>query len=391
MYIMNHYALTSSIRILLPSEKFKMSRHRRRYIEESEEQNRNMHHVLDSSNYASFDSAERASAGSSASVEEEEEVSSHSNSDNGHHISGKGGGGQHHAPPPSYQLQLHMFNYKPEGFSLYFNQIALKKYIVGFRYTTVNHYDRYIIRVRYHGYEEYSTNKMKINRTDTNQLLLKDFLEAQYVICVTLFSSSGLPEYPPLSTSDMCIDATIGEAHAIGGSHSSTGLLSPLLLAVAIVLLIFITIGYYIKRHYKAKQKIKKAIERRKSLHPTTKEEMEASIKFRNEEVQHKLASALETKELPWQTAAFKWKIVQNDSNANLKAVADEASNRIMRGHDNVGYAYGLEDIDDELEDMYIAARRNTENITSLETLKHVLDNKPWVSRKMNEPRFSIK
>lgn len=177
------------------------------------------------------------------------ETDHHTNQGHGGNEHGSNSGG-HHVPPPSYQLQLHMYSYKPEGFSLFQREAGLQKILVGFNYDIVSHYDRYVIRVRYHGHEEYSTNKMKINRTEPNQLLLKNFLDAQYIVCVTLFSSSGLTEYPPLSTSDMCIDVSAGEPVPIGGHHSTTGLLSPLLLAVAAILLFIIAVGTRIKESY---------------------------------------------------------------------------------------------------------------------------------------------
>lgn len=117
----------------------------------------------------------------------------------------------------------------------------------------------YIKTFRYHGHEEYATNQFIINMTGPNTLLLKKFPDAAYIICVTLFSSSGSADYPPISTSDMCVDLTVGEVHPPGGHHSVTGLLSPLLLAVAAVLLAIIIIITYIKEAVRERRKKKKA------------------------------------------------------------------------------------------------------------------------------------
>ena len=149
----------------------------------------------------------------------------------------------HHVAPPSYQLQPNAYHFKPELFNLFSKQIGINQLMVGFTYPVDTHYDRYIFQIRYHGFESYMTNKLKLNRTELNFLMLNNFLDAQYVICVTLFSSSGLPEYKPISTSDMCLDVTIGESHTPGGHHSSTGYLTPLLVVVAAVLLSIIAIG----------------------------------------------------------------------------------------------------------------------------------------------------
>ena len=72
----------------------------------------------------------------------------------------------HGPPPPSYQLDLHSYSYKPQGFRLYARQKGIGKHVVGFKYTAANAYDRYVIRVRFHGYPEYATQKLKVkNRT----------------------------------------------------------------------------------------------------------------------------------------------------------------------------------------------------------------------------------
>lgn len=162
--------------------------------------------------------------------------------------------GDHSSKAPSYQLQLHMYSYKPKSFQLFAKEVGVKKILIGIDYTEKGPYDIYIVRIRYHGHEEYTTNKMKIHKNETNELILNKFLDSQYIVCVTLFSVSA-PEYPPISTSDMCIDLTVGEAPHIGGHRSATGLLSPLLVAVAAVLLVCIAIGQNLKDLYNQKKK----------------------------------------------------------------------------------------------------------------------------------------
>ena len=171
-----------------------------------------------------------SSSGSSNS-HDSHDSGSHTNPDasSGHHVSG------HHVPPPSFQLRPNMLHYKPDNFKLFAKEIGVKQLMVGFTYPHDTHYDRYLFQIRYHGYDSYVTNKLKLNRSEANFIVLKEFADASYVICVALFSSSGVPEYGPLSTSDMCIDVTVGSSHAPGGHHSATGYLTPLLVVVAAV------------------------------------------------------------------------------------------------------------------------------------------------------------
>ena len=294
----------------------------------------------------------------------------------GEHGSGGHGSGEHegghHVPPPSYQLQKHEYSYKPEGFSMYTKEVGIKKTIVGFKYGAVNHYDRYVIRVRFHGYPEFATAKMKVNRTGSNELLLNKFLDAQYIICVTLFSSSGLPDYPPISTSDMCIDILVGEAHVPGGHHSTSGLLSPLLLAVAAVLLAYIIIGTKIKEKYKEHHE-KKVVEEKVKRMSICSEEQKASME-KAEQIE-KLDTLLHRPSVvqaKWHAAAYRSQIVENQSyddfntayytNPNIAAIEYEKEAMRSRRESRVSS---------------IGNRR----LTSLETLSHLLDNKPWISR----------
>jgi len=286
-----------------------------------------------------------------------------------HKESHKGNHGGHHVPIPSFQLQLHTVKYKPNSFIMFTYPDGTNKVIVGFNYTTVDHYDRYIMRIRFHGQEEYATMKMKLFKNESNQLLLKGFLNAQYVVCVTLLSSSGLPEHVPLSTSDMCIDVVVGESHPIGGHHSTTGLLSPLLVAVAAVILLIITIGSYVKRAFLNHMK---KVEEAEELREKYGEQYKASKA--TEKIKQEFSSVLLNKAtfLKMQGASRICEIVENDSNFNLK----NESNSVLpkQQHEQINYhvnkSLNLE------HDMNFS-----HNQTSLNSLSHVLDDKPWTSR----------
>jgi hypothetical protein len=385
------------------------------------------HGKQDASNYGTAHAAASAHENEASN----EHGVNHNTSHGGEHKSD--GDSHHHVPPPSYQLQLHLYNYKPDTFHMFGEEIGIKTFVVGFTYTKQDHYDRFIIRVRFHGHEDYTTNKIKINKTDTNQLVLKNFIEASYIICVTLFSSSGLPDYPPLSTSDMCMDLTVGESHPIGGHHSSTGLLSPLLLAVAFVLLFIITVGTKIKKSYLKRLKKKKAENKKKRLSAAVSSE--TNEPKNDEKISHNPAANSVAERRPskmakspteqrldyilnkdkeeeednrydpkWYAAAQKNKIVNSSSTyADFSQARDYSKRRIQRpniiyenrDYDNEGYDY--EDDDDESDYEYYDDENGLEmrdfndneirqrKITSLQTLSHVLDNKPWLQNQSQQ------
>lgn len=140
-------------------------------------------------------------------------------------------------------MKLHETVYRPIGFTISYKLIGQKTAFISFNYSTIDLYDQYIFRVRYHGYEEYATSLMKLNHTQENSLTINNMVDAGYIVCVSLFSSIKPCQQPPLSSTGMCIDFTIGKVHPVGSVHSSTtGLLAPLLLTVAASFLIFITI-----------------------------------------------------------------------------------------------------------------------------------------------------
>ena len=263
--------------------------------------------------------------------------SSNQNIDSNGHESGSDGG-EHHVSPPSYQLFSNAYHYKPDNFKMFSKQVAIKQVMVGFTYSADSHYDRYIFQIRYHGYESYITNKLKLNRSETNHILLKEFLDAQYIICVTLFSSSGLPEYEPISTSDMCIDVTIGESHTPGGHHSTTGYLTPLLVVVAAVLLGIIAIGDYIihscsKDHTKPHAQKKMSIQKPKSI--------------------------------------------ENGSDNNLNKLN---GNNNLQQYTNKAFSSELNSNIQKFRKQNIEIKYENKSLTGSETLNHVLDDKPWIS-----------
>lgn len=291
------------------------------------------------------------------------------------------------------------------------------------------------MRVRYHGHPEFATLKLKINKTDSNELLMKNFLDASYIVCVTLFSSSGLPEYPPLSTSDMCIDVTVGEEHPIGEHHGSTGLLSPLLLAVAFVLLIVIIVGTKIKKAYlkrAAKKKLKKEkeekemaadanrrptlTERRKSIIDVVFRGGEAKLEKSPTEMYLEDALKRTSKEVApkWLAAAKMCEIV--NSNSSNDPISSQSRPTGQRVYENRAYDNYCEDEDEddqeedidryyemqfsssdleEDQDGYIHERRpvprgryssDARALNSVQTLSHVLNDKPWTVRQQQVP-----
>lgn len=146
-------------------------------------------------------------------------------------------------PILSSEMVLHEYQYKPRGFSLKTKKLSDKKILVEFNYTSMDHYNRFIIRMRYHGdHNEYMTSKMELDQKESNKIVLIDFPLAPYILCVTLFPSMlvSSQEFPPLSTSDMCTDLTFGETTKIN-QHNKTGLLAPVLLLLVFLQLFFIT------------------------------------------------------------------------------------------------------------------------------------------------------
>jgi len=276
-------------------------------------------------------------------------VNSTSSNNGGHssdpYANASGGHGSsssaHHVPPPSYQLHPNTYHFKPENFNLLSKKIGINQLMVGFTYPVDTHYDRYIFQIRYHGFESYMTSKLKLNRTEVNYVMLNGFLDAQYVVCVTLFSSSGLPEYKPISTSDMCLDVTIGESHTPGGHHSSTGYLTPLLVVVAAVLLAIIAIGDSI-------------IHSRSNDHKKSHDS--------------------------------KPKIVECRAESNLSKL-NASMNASHQYHSNRAFSSDIDSSIQQIKKPNIEIRYEDKSLTSSQTLRHVLDDKPWI---INQQRSNL-
>lgn len=172
-----------------------------------------------------------------------------------------------HIPILSSEMEPHLYSYRPRGFSIHTKKINEKKIVVEFNYTTLDVYNKYMIRMRYHGHQnDFATNKTILDRTESNKIILNDFPHAQYVLCVTLFPSMQVSGqiYPPISTSDMCVDIVFGEEVKIN-KHNKTGLLAPYLLTLVALHLILITIVYNLNqkfcgKHRKREEKQKQII-----------------------------------------------------------------------------------------------------------------------------------
>lgn len=278
-----------------------------------------------------------------------------------------------HVEGPSWQLEVHHIVYKPAEFNIHAEHMSHGLVLVSFNYTKIDLYDRYIFRIRYHGYNEYATNVVKLNRTGRNELLMRDFLDASYIVCVTLFSSIRSNKYPPLSTTGMCVDVTVGEPHPIGGSHSSTGLLAPLLLAVAAVLLLIITVISYFKKkrllQYLARraQYIRQYKRNRKRMNKFISINMEND----NTKSKIKIVNDDEPEEDGDESGKHvKWNSMPSDENINDKNSYQDFSfmNPSFLNDDNK--------IDpNHVKDCYYY----NGVLSSLESLSHLLNDKPWL------------
>jgi hypothetical protein len=255
------------------------------------------------------------------------------------------GGGGSHVGSPSYQLIKNTDHYKPKGFNLKHRQLSLTAYLISFEYKTRDFYDRYIFRIRYFGFDDYATEPRLLNRTSSNTLTLRQFIPASYIICVTIYSSIRSLEYPPLSTTGMCIDLVVGDSPpVIGQAHASSGLLSPLLFAVAAVLLLFIIIIDYSEK-WKIIKKLKHT----------------ASNLFKPKHEAH----------------VDKHRRVANGSLPVLQLRKKQRSTQDENIYDNASYVP-----DEQLDDMSLnldeLLLKRDSIVSCSQTLKHILDDKPW-------------
>jgi hypothetical protein len=159
-------------------------------------------------------------------------------------------------PTLSSEMVIHQYQYRPRGFSIETRRLSEFKVLVEFNYTSSEPYNKYVLRMRYHGHHiEYMTNKSLITMHEPNRVLLRNFPPASYVVCITLFPSmfaSNMQVYP-ISSSDMCVDVVFGPEHSF--RHNKTGLLSPLLLALALIHLLAIAMIQKVKSTVKKSEK----------------------------------------------------------------------------------------------------------------------------------------
>ena len=268
---------------------------------------------------------------------------------------------------PSNQLKLHHNVYKSPEFKMKYEILGRKTILVSFNYTKIDLYDEYLFRIRYHGHDEYATSIKKLNKTHENSIKMRDMLEAGYIVCVSLYSSVRSNKYLPLSTTGMCVDFTIGETHPIGGSHSSTGLLAPLLLAVAAVILVFIAVVTY----FKEKKLIQRITRRAERLKFVRQAQDLLHIKRDSEKFSSFVAIDMESKEKSVQWQSFPSTLGDlSPSNGFLNPafISDETSESTAKDYyDHEGA------------------------LSSIKTLSHLLDDKPWILRTSATPRFLTK
>lgn len=161
----------------------------------------------------------------------------------------------------------------------------------------------------------------------------------------------------------MCADVIIGEeiSHS---SHSVTGLLSPLLLAVAAILLVAIAfVDFFKKRYrvYKKKSDEKKAKDEVKRLSIGKQESVHSTIQLGNQLNKNdlsKIFSQVERRGSVWDERV----------GGRLVRLTEEMPPNESNAHHN--QAYSVND-DDEFD----------QNSTSLETLRHLLNSKPWATK----------
>lgn len=229
----------------------------------------------------------------------------------------------------------------------------------------------------------------------------------------------------------MCVDLTVGEVHPPGGHHSVTGLLSPLLLAVAAVLLAIIIVCTHIKEAYLARAKRRLEAKRSKSggggeldsqtRGDNTKDALggggselasEAAVKsaMKKSATQQRFDEIMrdpdEEDTSRWQTAAKMTQIVANkstpyDLNKQAEFVFDNEA--LERDYDDLSYPRRIEnqynsgmDQEQDPRDQHHRynnhhhqgnrhahfSHRPSHEVRTLESLSHLLNDKPWTSRR---------
>jgi hypothetical protein len=179
---------------------------------------------------------------------------------------------------------------------------------------------------------------------------------------------------------DMCLDLIIGEDTSHTG-HNLTGLLSPLLLAVAAVLMILIAVIDYLKKKWKKywsrrNEKQSEKSKRRMSLAEKTIRRMslipdESDLITRNDLSQ------------VFYQADKRGSIWENRVHGRLVRLSDVGTEFPKSFHNPA----------------YVEDDQNEDTKSSLDTLKHLLNSKPWVpfNQKIDEepeitrPEFFLK
>jgi len=138
------------------------------------------------------------------------------------------------------------FSSKPRFFSIDYTKTGKHYFEIEFNYTAQDYYNKYFLTIKTHDKKEYITKKVNLDKKAANKIILKKFEEDQYIICVVLYSTNYdvSNEFPPVSTSDMCVDMFIGDFLVINTEEDiqRTGLLAPVLFAIVFLNLVLITI-----------------------------------------------------------------------------------------------------------------------------------------------------
>jgi hypothetical protein len=141
--------------------------------------------------------------------------------------------------------EIQCFSSKPRFFSIDYKKVGKHYFEIEFNYTARDYYNKYFLTIKTHDKKEYITKKVNLDKKEANRVIFKKFNEDQYIVCVVLYSTNYdvSNEFPPISTSDMCVDMFIGDFLVINTEEEiqRTGLLAPVLLAIVFLSLVLIT------------------------------------------------------------------------------------------------------------------------------------------------------
>lgn len=142
--------------------------------------------------------------------------------------------------------KINCFTSAPRGFSIDYKKVNKHEFEIEFNYTVNDYYNKYFMTIKNHNKKEFITKKVNLDKKSPNVIKLNKFLEDQYIICIVLYSTNYdvSNEFPPISTSDMCVDMFIGDFLVINSEEDIrfSGLLAPVLLSIAFLCLVAITI-----------------------------------------------------------------------------------------------------------------------------------------------------